>query len=77
LQRLVIYAVQGVISTPDGPKLLKELSDKAPIPVTTILQDLGGYGELDEKALHMLDIYGAAYANMPMQEADLIIALGA
>jgi acetolactate synthase-1/2/3 large subunit len=73
----VIYAGQGVISTPEGPKLLKQLSDKSSIPVTTTLQGLGGYDELDEKALHMLGMHGAAYANMAMQEADLIIALGA
>ena len=73
----VIYAGQGVISHPDGPKLLKELSDKASIPVTTTLQGLGGFDELDEKALHMLGMHGSAYANLAMQEADLIIALGA
>lgn len=73
----VVYAGQGVLSTPDGPKLLKELSDKAQIPVTTTLQGLGGFDELDPKSLHMLGMHGAAYANMAMQEADLIIALGA
>jgi acetolactate synthase I/II/III large subunit len=73
----VIYAGQGVISQPEGPKLLRELADKASIPVTTTLQGLGGYDELDEKALHMLGMHGSAYANMAMQEADLIIALGA
>lgn len=73
----VIYAGQGVISLPEGPKLLKELADKASIPVTTTLQGLGGFDELDEKALHMLGMHGSAYANLAMQEADLIIALGA
>ena len=73
----VIYAGQGVISTPDGPKLLKELTDKASIPVTTTLQGLGGFDELDDKALHMLGMHGSAYANLSMQEADLVIALGA
>ena len=73
----IIYAGQGVISTPEGPKLLKELADKASIPVTTTLQGLGGFDELDEKALHMLGMHGSAYANLSMQEADLIIALGA
>lgn len=73
----VIYAGQGVIALPEGPTLLKELADKASIPVTTTLQGLGGYDELDEKALHMLGMHGSAYANMAMQEADLIIALGA
>ncbi|GAB7350536.1 hypothetical protein MBLNU459_g1121t1 [Dothideomycetes sp. NU459] len=73
----VVYAGAGVLGHPDGPKLLKELSEKAQIPVTTTLQGLGGYDELDEKALHMLGMHGSAFANMSMQEADVIIALGA
>ncbi|GAM88061.1 hypothetical protein ANO11243_060910 [Dothideomycetidae sp. 11243] len=73
----VVYAGQGVLATPEGPKLLKELSEKAQIPVTTTLQGLGAYDELDPKALHMLGMHGSAFANMAMQEADVIIALGA
>ncbi|KAJ4994171.1 acetolactate synthase [Stagonosporopsis vannaccii] len=73
----VIYAGQGILQTPNGPELLKELSDKANIPVTTTLQGLGGFDELDPKSLHMLGMHGSAYANMAMQEADLILALGA
>lgn len=73
----VVYAGQGMVSTPDGPKLLKELADKASIPVTTTLQGLGAFDELDDKSLHMLGMHGSAYANMAIQEADLIIALGA
>lgn len=73
----VIYAGNGIIARPEGPKLLKELADKASIPVTTTLLGLGGFDELDEKALHMLGMHGSAYANMAIQEADLIIALGA
>jgi acetolactate synthase I/II/III large subunit len=73
----IIYAGHGVIATENGPALLKELADKASIPVTTTLQGLGAFDELDEKSLHMLGMHGSAYANMAMQEADLIIALGA
>jgi acetolactate synthase-1/2/3 large subunit len=73
----VIYAGQGILQTPNGPELLKELADKANIPVTTTLQGLGGFDELDSKSLHMLGMHGSAYANMAMQEADLILALGA
>ncbi|KAI9729443.1 MAG: Acetolactate synthase, mitochondrial [Cirrosporium novae-zelandiae] len=73
----VLYCGQGVIALPEGSKLLKELSDKAQIPVATTLLGLGGYDELDEKSLHMLGMHGSAYANMAMQEADLVIALGA
>ncbi|KAI9815328.1 MAG: Acetolactate synthase, mitochondrial [Pycnora praestabilis] len=73
----VIYAGQGLIALPEGPVILKELADKASIPVTTTLQGLGGFDELDEKSLHMLGMHGSPYANMAMQESDLIIALGA
>jgi len=73
----VIYAGQGILQTPNGPELLKELADKAKIPVTTTLQGLGGFDELDPKSLHMLGMHGSAYANFAMQEADVIIALGA
>ena len=73
----ILYVGQGLIALPEGPELLKELADKALIPVTTTLQGLGGYDELDGKSLHMLGMHGSAYANMAMQEADLIIALGA
>lgn len=73
----ILYVGQGLIATPEGPVLLKELADKACIPVTTTLQGLGGFDELDDKSLHMLGMHGSAYANMAMQEADLIIALGA
>ena len=73
----VIFAGHGVICSENGPELLRALADKASIPVTTTLHGLGGFDELDEKSLHMLGMHGSAYANMAMQEADLIIALGA
>ena len=72
----VIYAGHGVICSEGGPELLRELASKASIPVTTSLHGLGSFDELDEKSLHMLGMHGSAYANMAMQEADLIIALG-
>lgn len=76
-QRSVLYVGQGIIASPEGPKLLKELADKASIPVTTSLQGLGAFDEKDPKALHMLGLHGSGYANKAIQEADLIIALGA
>ncbi|KAK4115927.1 acetolactate synthase [Canariomyces notabilis] len=72
----VIYAGQGVVCSERGPEMLRALADKASLPVTTSLHGLGAFDELDEKSLHMLGMHGAAYANMAMQEADLIIALG-
>lgn len=73
----ILYVGQGILATEEGPKLLKELADKAQIPVTTTLQGLGGFDEQDPKSLHMLGMHGSAYANMAMQEADLILAVGA
>jgi acetolactate synthase-1/2/3 large subunit len=76
-EKPVLYVGHGMLARPDGPQLLKEFADKTCIPVTTTLQGLGGFDELDPKSLHMLGMHGSAYANMAMQEADLIIALGA
>jgi acetolactate synthase-1/2/3 large subunit len=73
----VIYAGQGIILSEGGVEALRELADKAHLPVTTTLHGLGGFDELDPKSLHMLGMHGSAYANMAIQEADLIIALGA
>ncbi len=73
----VIYAGHGVICSEGGPELLRALAEKASLPVTTTLHGLGAFDELNEKSLHMLGMHGSAYANMAMQEADLIIALGA
>ena len=73
----VILAGHGILGHPDGPKLLKELSEKSQVPVTTTLHGLGSYDELDPKALHMLGMHGSGFANLAIQEADLIIALGA
>ncbi|KAL7421704.1 Acetolactate synthase, mitochondrial [Cryptotrichosporon argae] len=76
-KRPVIYCGNGVLSSPEGPLLLKELADLGSIPVTTTLQGLGAFDERDEKALHMIGMHGAAYANYAIQEADVVIALGA
>ncbi|KAG1816589.1 thiamine diphosphate-binding protein [Suillus variegatus] len=76
-QRPIIYAGNGVLSSPLGPKLLAQLAKEGNIPVTTTLQGLGAYDETDEKSLHMLGMHGSAYANLAMQQADVIIALGA
>lgn len=72
----VIYAGQGIIQSEGGVELLKEFADKTSIPVTTTLHGLGAFDELDEKSLHMLGMHGSAYANMAIQNADLIICLG-
>ncbi|KAJ8589679.1 acetolactate synthase [Rhizopogon salebrosus TDB-379] len=76
-QRPIIYAGNGVLSSPLGPKLLAQLAQEGNIPVTTTLQGLGAFDETDDRSLHMLGMHGSAYANLAMQQADVIIALGA
>ncbi|KAE8210757.1 hypothetical protein CF327_g5401 [Tilletia walkeri] len=76
-KRPIIYAGQGMLSSPEGPKLLRKLSEQATIPVVTTLQGLGAFDETHPHSLHMLGMHGAAYANLAIQDADLIIALGA
>lgn len=76
-ERPVILAGHGVICSKGGPEALKELANRASIPVTTTLHGLGAFDELDSKSLHMVGMHGAAYANMAVQNADVVIALGA
>ncbi|KZF19527.1 acetolactate synthase [Xylona heveae TC161] len=72
----VILAGHGILHSDRGLEMLKELADKASIPVTTTLHGLGAFDEMDEKSLHMMGMHGSAYANLAMQNADVIIALG-
>lgn len=76
-KRPVIYAGQGILSSAQGPQLLKRLADEWNIPVTTTLMGMGAFDEEDPKSLHMLGMHGSAYANLAMQDADVLIALGA
>ncbi|RUO97192.1 large subunit of biosynthetic type acetolactate synthase [Jimgerdemannia flammicorona] len=76
-KRPVIYAGQGTLADPQGPVKLQELASKGNIPVTTTLQGLGAFDEEDPRSLHMVGMHGSAYANMAIQGADVIIALGA
>lgn len=73
----ILYVGQGMLATPDGPRVLKELVEKGNIPVTTTLQGLGAFDEEHSHSLHMLGMHGSAYANLAMQTADVIVALGA
>ena len=53
------------------------MAHKCNIPVTTTLHGLGIFDEYSSKSLHMLGMHGSAYANYAVQEADLILSLGA
>ncbi|ODV86617.1 hypothetical protein CANARDRAFT_27045 [[Candida] arabinofermentans NRRL YB-2248] len=73
----ILYVGAGIFNNEEGPARLKELAEKAKIPVTTTIQALGAFDQNDEKSLDMLGMHGSALANTTIQQADLIIALGA
>lgn len=76
-QKPILYVGQGMLSRDEGYDILRDFANRLNVPVTTSLQGLGAFDELDHKAVHMLGLHGTGYANMAIQEADLIIALGA
>jgi acetolactate synthase-1/2/3 large subunit len=75
-QRPIIYAGGGVISSGANEELLK-LAELLEIPVTTTLMGLGGFPGTHALALGMLGMHGLYKANMAVQSADLILAVGA
>ncbi|KAJ7085207.1 hypothetical protein B0H15DRAFT_988753 [Mycena belliarum] len=76
LAAALINPAAGRPLRPRGPELLAQLSENGNIPVCTTLQGLGTFDEMHPNSLHMLGMHGSAYANIAMQQADVIIALG-
>ena len=76
-QKPVIYAGQGVLQSEGGVEALRALAVAGNVPVTTTLQGMGAFDELSPLSMHMLGMHGSAYANFAIQDADLIVALGA
>jgi acetolactate synthase I/II/III large subunit len=75
-RRPVIYAGGGVVSANAGPELV-ELATSDKFPVTTTVMGLGAFPAPHEQWLGMLGMHGTRSANYAMDEADLIIAIGA
>lgn len=75
-ERPVIY-VGGGVKYSDGHKELIELAEKIKAPVTTTLMGIGCFPEDHPLSLGMLGMHGTTYANYAIQEADLILAVGA
>jgi acetolactate synthase-1/2/3 large subunit len=73
----ILYVGNGIMNDPEGPALLRQLADRAQVPVATTLHGLGAFDETDSKSLRMIGMHGSFYANTAIQNADLIIALGA
>ena len=72
----VLYVGGGVIAA-NASEALRALADKANLPVTMTLMGLGTFDQTRPQSLDMLGMHGAAYANYAVQEADLLIAIGA
>ena len=72
----VIYSGGGVISS-GASEELRELAERAQIPVTTTLLGKGAFPETHPLSLGMLGMHGTKYANYAISYSDLIIAIGA
>lgn len=75
-RRPVLYAGGGVVLA-NASAALRELADLGRFPVTNTLMGLGTIDHRDEKFLGMLGMHGTRTANYAMDEADLIVAIGA
>jgi acetolactate synthase I/II/III large subunit len=75
-RRPVIYAGGGVINA-DAAEELQEFVTSDRLPITCTLMGLGAFPAPHEQWLGMLGMHGTRTANYAMDEADLIIAVGA
>ncbi|HUA73124.1 MAG TPA: biosynthetic-type acetolactate synthase large subunit [Solirubrobacteraceae bacterium] len=75
-QRPVIYAGGGVVSA-EAAAELTEFATSDRFPVTCTLMGLGAFPAPHPQWLGMLGMHGTRAANYAMDEADLIVAIGA
>ncbi|MDO6928394.1 acetolactate synthase 3 large subunit, partial [Acinetobacter baumannii] len=72
----VVYVGGGAINAHCEPQLL-DLVEKLKLPVASSLMGLGAFPATHSQALGMLGMHGARSTNFILQEADLLIVLGA
>lgn len=72
-----LFYVGGGAVNSNAADVLARIARKARIPVTTTLHGLGAFPENDELSVGMLGMHGTWYANMAVQNSDLLIAVGA
>src|SRR5689334_21934310 len=75
-RRPVLYAGGGVVSA-EASEELRELTTSSNFPITCTLMGLGAFGADQPQWLGMLGMHGTRAANYAMDEADLIVAIGA
>ncbi|QDZ07379.1 acetolactate synthase 3 large subunit [Sphingomonas panacisoli] len=77
-ERPILYTGGGIINSgPGASQLLRELAKITGAPVTSTLMGLGAFPASNEQWLGMLGMHGTYEANWAMNQADLIVALGA
>ena len=74
-EKPVILAGHG-IAISEAFEELKDLAEKAKIPVITTLHGVGNFPETHDLSFGMLGMHGMYYANLAVDRCDLIIALG-
>ena len=74
-KRPLIYAGGGIIAS-DASKELAAFVKKTGIPIATTVMGLGAFPSTDPLSLRMLGMHGAVYANIAINHADLVIAMG-
>ncbi|HRK70895.1 MAG TPA: acetolactate synthase 3 large subunit [Micropepsaceae bacterium] len=77
-KRPVLYTGGGVINAgPEASRTLRTLARETGFPVTSTLMGLGAFPASDPQWLGMLGMHGTYEANLAMNHADLLIAIGA
>ena len=77
-ERPILYTGGGVINAgPLASDALRELARLTGAPVTSTLMGLGAFPASSPQWLGMLGMHGTYEANLAMNRADLIVALGA
>ncbi|KQM27238.1 MULTISPECIES: acetolactate synthase 3 large subunit [unclassified Sphingomonas] len=77
-ERPVLYTGGGIINSgPAASQLLRELARITGAPVTSTLMGLGALPASSPQWLGMLGMHGTYEANLAMNEADLVVAIGA
>ena len=74
-ERPVLYVGGGIISA-GAEAELHAFAEKLGAPVTTTLMGLGAFPPGHPLSLDVLGMHGAKYANIAINEADLVLALG-
>ncbi len=77
-ERPILYTGGGIVNSgPGASQILHELARITGAPVTSTLMGLGCYPASSGQWLGMLGMHGTFEANMAMNKADLIVAIGA